>query len=298
MAALACRRAPAAARACRLRALLRAGADVAARDVRGACALHWAVRAGCSAALEELLAWRGGDGGGGEGGGGAAAAHSCVRAAARLACALRAVDCHGRTALHEASAAGRADLVRALLGAGAAAGVGDTLGRTPLMAAVRAGADEAVAALVAAADRPALSARDATGWSVAILAAFLGDLCTLERLAAAGVRMRSEVSNDGRSALHHAATKNHTAVCSWLLSRGVPVDARDASGAAPLADAAFSGHERVVALLLRAGADARARDDFGRSAEDKARPLGRGHEPVVALLQAACREDGALPWAF
>ena len=281
-----------AARLARLRTLLSAGADISRRDALGACALHWAVRAGCGEVLSALLDWRGEGGGDGDGGsdgvGGKSGVRSVrLRAATRLAAALRCGDANGRSALHEASAAGRADLVRALLAAGASAGAGDTLGRTPIMAAVRAGADDAVAALVAAADRPALAARDATGWSVAILAAFLGDVRTLERLAAAGVRIRSEVSNDGRSTLHHAATKNHVRCCLWLLARGVPVDARDASGAAPLADAAFSGNALVVALLLRAGADPRARDDFGRSAEDKSRPLGRGHAPVLALLQAA-----------
>ena len=69
-----------------------------------------------------------------------------------------------------------------------------------------------------------------------------------------------------------------------LVAESAPVTA---DVAAPLADAAFSGNALVVALLLRAGADPRARDDFGRSAEDKSRPLGRGHAPVLALLQAA-----------
>ena len=269
----------------RLAALLAAGADVSRRDARGACAVHWAVRGGSAPALATLLAWRGS-------GGGAAGAKLRSRAAARVAAAVNARDDRDRTPLHEAAASGRADLARALLAAGAVPGAGDKLGSTPVMAAVRAGAVDVLQALVAAGGKQAFAARDLTGWTAATIAAFSNQTRALDVLAAAGARVTADASADGRSAMHHAATKGHVEAVRWLLAHGASVDARDGAGATPLADAAFGGHAAVVDLLLRAGADARARDDFGRTPFSIAASLSKAHAPVLALLRAAGATEG------
>lgn len=270
----------------RVRVMLRAGADVSAVDAHGFNAVHWAVRGGSVSALCALLAHRGEAAGG---------AFSAARALARLHTALAAGDKANNTPLHLAATRGAAGsgALRALLAAGARADAVNVLGTTPLMMALRAadcisGDDGAVTALLAAPHaRATLSARDFTGWTPTALAAFLGSTDALERLAAAGARVVGDVSNDGRSPLHHAATKGHVDAARWLLRRGVPVDARDGAGATPLADAAFAGHAQVVQLLLSSGANVCARDDFGKSAFDKAESLGAGHMPVLMLLRAA-----------
>lgn len=62
------------------------------------------------------------------------------------------------------------------------------------------------------------------------------------------------------SCLHYAAARGATGVLSRMLDYGADVDARNAAGRTPLAEAAKRGRLQAVALLLRRGADVNSYD--------------------------------------
>ncbi|KAA0168659.1 hypothetical protein FNF28_02399 [Cafeteria roenbergensis] len=127
------------------------------------------------------------------------------------------------------------------------------LGRTALHLAVGAGRAEAVQWLarlapeagdVAAGGGSAVDLRDAKGATAFLLAVVNGDLACARVLAAAGASIDTS-DLKGFSALHYAAPhKNHARVFCWLLEAGADPDARTRSGK-PV---------EAVAAALRAGA--------------------------------------------
>ncbi|KAA0178205.1 hypothetical protein FNF27_00059 [Cafeteria roenbergensis] len=126
------------------------------------------------------------------------------------------------------------------------------LGRTALHLAVGAGRAEAVQWLarlapeagdVAAGGGSAVDLRDAKGATAFLLAVVNGDLACARVLAAAGASIDTS-DLKGFSALHYAAHKNHARVFCWLLEAGADPDARTRSGK-PV---------EAVAAALRAGA--------------------------------------------
>ena len=62
-----------------------------------------------------------------------------------------------------------------------------------------------------------------------------------------------------------AAKSGETDRVRELLRAGAPVDARDATDATPLHEAAWFGHTDTARVLLRAGAVADASDKIGRT---------------------------------
>jgi hypothetical protein len=101
-------------------------------------------------------------------------------------------------------------------------------------------------------------------------------------LIAKGVNVNAR-DQSGAAPLHQAALKGYVAFATLLLEHGAEVNARDGDGATPLHNAAVSGHRDLAALLLDHGADIEARDT-----ESGATPLYHaaawGRTPVVELL--------------
>ncbi|XP_007126728.2 ankyrin repeat and SOCS box protein 10 isoform X5 [Physeter macrocephalus] len=158
----------------------------------------------------------------------------------------------GRTALHEACAAGHAACVHVLLVAGADPNVPDQDGKRPLH-----------------------------------LCGAAGSLECAELLLKFGAKVDGRSEEEEETPLHVAARLGHVELADLLLRRGACSSARDAEGWTPLlaacdAQATTTHCLQLCRLLLSAGADADAAD------QDRRRPLHlacrRGHADVVELL--------------
>jgi len=71
--------------------------------------------------------------------------------------------------------------------------------------------------------------------------------------------------DDGRTALHHAATYGHANIALILLDAGADIDAREEDGETPLHYAAWRSEVDVAELLVEFGADLEIRNDWGRT---------------------------------
>lgn len=233
---------------------------------------------------------------------------------------LHAADAAGRTALHVAVAAGRAEMVEALFREGADPRARDAAGRTPIRLAAE-GRSEPVATrlllnipdidLVRAAeqgdaDGVALVVAVHTGCGRSIFplrntelfpeAARRGHAEVVRILLAAGADGKG---HEGFRALHAAATEGHADVVKTLMEAGADlneVDDYNRSGA-PLHQAARGGHLEVIDLLVRAGADV---NGMSRS---RGTPLHEaalfGHAAAVRrLIEAGATVDLAAPWGY
>lgn len=137
-----------------LELLLKAKADVDARDSFG------------STALAQSVAWRQLD---------------TVKRLLAAGADVRSADALGRTALHEAMDGGDPATIRVLLAAGAPLDVRDQEGRTPLMAAVIGNKPEALALLLAAGANSSL--QDAHGQTALDLARTLDQAASIQQLS-------------------------------------------------------------------------------------------------------------------
>ncbi|XP_024610218.1 ankyrin repeat and SOCS box protein 10 [Neophocaena asiaeorientalis asiaeorientalis] len=166
----------------------------------------------------------------------------------------------GRTALHEACAAGHTACAHELLVAGADPNIPDQDGKRPLH-----------------------------------LCGAAGSLECAELLLRFGAKVDGRSEEEEETPLHVAARLGHVELADLLLRRGACSNARDAEGWTPLlaacdarcpspadAEATATHCLQLCGLLLSAGADADAAD------QDRRRPLHlacrRGHADVVELL--------------
>uniref|UniRef100_A0A1D1XLH8 Potassium channel n=1 Tax=Anthurium amnicola TaxID=1678845 RepID=A0A1D1XLH8_9ARAE len=92
-------------------------------------------------------------------------------------------------------------------------------------------------------------------------AAFNGDLYHLKGLVRAGADPK-KTDYDGRSPLHHAASRGYEDVTLFLIREGVELNKPDKFGNTPLLEAIKNGHDRVASLLAKEGASL-SLDDAG-----------------------------------
>eukprot|EP01047_Picozoa_sp_COSAG01_P068108 COSAG01_NODE_9769_length_2349_cov_1.831111_2_plen_571_part_01 len=175
----------------------------------------------------------------------------------------------GLTMLHLASALGRVELVRHLLGRRADPSIQARGGLTALHLAAREG-HVAVSNVLVGASRPLLDAQTSDGATALYVAAQQGHVKVMKALMKAassdnttgrfvGAVHPIECGGSGRSTpLHVAAERNHFDVVSYLLSskkHREAVDRTDADGATALHVAAAHGCDAVVWKLLERGAN-------------------------------------------
>lgn len=86
------------------------------------------------------------------------------------------------------------------------------------------------------------------------LAVQRGDAPTVQRLLQTDANLIHATDNDGRTALHWTAEKDHAEVATVLLNAGADIEARTSWGASPLDWAAVLGSSNVANLLLARGA--------------------------------------------
>jgi uncharacterized protein len=110
----------------------------------------------------------------------------------------------------------------------------------------------------------------------------------LEELLDAEPALAQAFSNDGFTALHHAAYFGQEDAARILLERGAPGDVVSRNAdivVTPLHSAAAGAHPGIVKLLLEHGADPNARQPGGSTPLDAARQNG-DEESAEALLAA------------
>lgn len=226
-----------------LERLLRAGADVNARTLRGSTALHLA--AGDAACAAVLL---------------------------RAGADVQARDASGRTPLHRAVRAGRLDVARLFLEAGVDPNTGDCDGQTPLHVAARNGALNLARLLL---DHGAsVDASGLYGETALHVTSQTGrpELVRLLLDAGAPPSPRDEF---GTTPLHRAVAAGHDRVARLLIRRGADVNAPDVNGTTPLHLAARTGSADLLDALLEHGADPTARNALGRTPLAEARAAGQ-----------------------
>ena len=258
-------------------AMVRAGAEVNARDNRGYTPLHLAARHNTDPVIVSVL----------------------VKAGAEVN--SRASGYHidygwDYTPLHEATANPNPAVAAALVEAGARVNAGGWEG-TPLhLAAVRACGPALISVLTGAGADPNLrSGGGLTPLHHAVAANSGPDVVVALLEAGADVNARAEA---GRTPLHEAAKYAAPDVVAVLLDRGADVNARSEDGATPLHRAASLGQSAaVVEMLVLAGADLQASGKGGRTPLHEA---ARSSEKYQLLLQLGADptetdDDGSTP---
>lgn len=194
------------------------------------------------------------------------------------------------TPLLDASIAGRADMVRALIAAGARADATHYLAHdnTALMVAAMEHHAGVVAALL---ERGAdANARNDAGESALAYAARANDAPMARMLLDHGADVDAR-DDKGNTALMYAAEKDGgegRAMCGLLLSRGANPNASNNFDATALMYAARSGQIDLVTMLLQFGADPTRRCQ-GKTAVMWASEAG--HEDVARALEDEMDED-------
>ena len=161
---------------------------------------------------------------------------------------------------------------------------GDTL----LIQAVREDIPELVDALLKR--RPRLDFRNRSGETAISIAAYLGKLEYVRKLAEAGARL----DFPGWPPLAYAAFNNHPQVVEYLIEKGANINARTETGATPLYLASRYGHTDVVKLLLKHRADPAIPDQHRETALDAAQKAENNEETVKLLHAAGARSGKAL----
>ena len=162
-------------------------------------------------------------------------------------------DTHGRTPLLWCALLGNAEGARALLLAGANSQQVDEHGWTPLRLATMLGHRECAGVLESVPEELRL-AREHPGsllWAAAGPSSKEEALAALAAAQARGDDLAAPLTEDGRTALHHAAVLGRTALCSALLAAGCSPSTRDGDGRTAVAWAAAAGRLHALQLLLR-----------------------------------------------
>ncbi len=239
----------------RVGAWLDGGADLEARDDRGATALLTAVRHDCADVVATLLA---------------------------LGADVDASDAAGWAPLHGAADYGDAALASILIDAGADVDRANEDGLRPLHEAARRGWDDVAAVLLAAGARP--DATDDDGRTPLYVAAAYGQPDLVVVLLGAGADPDAK-TDQGWTPLDRAVDHGHGDVVDVLLTAGARPDGATDGAEPPIIAAAIRDRPDELDLLVAAGADIDATDDRGRTALWRA--ADRGLDGPIAVLLAA-----------
>ncbi|KAI7902177.1 26S proteasome non-ATPase regulatory subunit 10-like protein [Cokeromyces recurvatus] len=87
-------------------------------------------------------------------------------------------------------------------------------------------------------------------------AAYEGKLFIVQQMIEKDDTLVNSFDNDGRNAIHWAASGGHVDIVDYLLNKGAMINSQDKeAGWTPLLIAVSAGHTNVVKLLLDKGAD-------------------------------------------
>lgn len=175
-----------------------------------------------------------------------------------------AADRDGRTPLHHAAVAGRAEEVRTLLGDGAAVTTQDDAQWTPLHSAASAGHVEVCELLLDARADP--NSRNEARCTPLHYALSKGHGAVATKLLASGADP-TILDKSGSSPLHRGCSAGRLdavrAACEVLPARVLNIPDRD--GNTPMHVAALEAREDLCAVLVDAGADVNLANSDGRT---------------------------------
>jgi Notch-like protein len=191
------------------------------------------------------------------------------------------MDKTGETPLHLAARYARADAAKKLLDAKADANAPDNTGRTPLHAAVAADA-QGVFQILLRHRATNLDAKTYDGTTPLILAARLAIEGMVEELIQSDADINASDEN-GKSALHWAASVNNVDAVNTLLASGANRDAQDHKDETPLFLACREGSFQAAKALLDHCANRDITDHMDRLPRDVAQE--RLHHDIVRLLE-------------
>ena len=158
------------------------------------------------------------------------------------------MDKTGESPLHLAARFARADAAKKLLDGGAEANAQDHSGRTPLHAAIATDA-QGVFHILLKNRATNLNARTFDGTTPLILAARLAIEGVVEQLIEAEVDVNC-ADDQGKTALHWAASVNNVEAVNILLAHGANRDAQDSKDETPLFLASREGSYQAARALL------------------------------------------------
>ncbi|MEA5124090.1 quinoprotein dehydrogenase-associated putative ABC transporter substrate-binding protein [Xanthomonas floridensis] len=190
----------------------------------------------------------------------------------------------GEPPLHQAIRNQEPDLVGLLLDAGARLDARDASGWTALMKAAWANDADSVTRLVG--KRAPVDTVSGDGWSALDLAVSYADASVVQALLAAGANVK-RANAKGFTPVMFAVARDDPAILDALLARGADVGHANQAGVTALMLAAAAGREDVAKRLLAAGADPAARNRDGKTAATLAQD--RGDTALASLLNAARR---------
>jgi ankyrin repeat protein len=195
----------------------------------------------------------------------------------------------GNTPLGAAAAAGRADLVKALLEAGAKPNAADGVGSRPLHNAALGGHAEVIRVLAAAG--ASVDLENSAGDSPLCVAAALGHVAAIQALLSHHASL-GFIDRTGLSPLHFACFAGHTDAAAAMLEAGASPSAVDqdndtplhklAQGWRPEADPLYAA---TAQALLKSGADPEAANAVGLT--PLAVAAGRGARALAQDLEGA-----------
>ncbi len=195
-------------------------------------------------------------------------------------------DENGRTLLHMAAEAGKADFLEKVLdskgGKNIDLDVRDYEGRTPLMLAAYAGQTAFVGKMI---EKGApLNSTDNFGRTALYFAVAATEEGAIDKLIEKGANLHILPKTDRRSFLHQAAEKARVSLTKKFVAAKLPVNRKDVNGNTPLHIAIKHGNEPVIEYLLENGADPKIADSVGFTAVDLAEQ--RNHYQITNLVKA------------
>ena len=190
----------------------------------------------------------------------------------------------GEPPLHQAIRNQEPDLVSLLLDAGARLDARDASGWTALMKAAWANDADSVVKLVG--KRAPVDTVSSDGWSALDLAVSYADVGVVQALLKAGANVR-RANPTGFTPVMFAVARDGPAILDAVLARGAEVGHANQAGVTALMLAAAAGREAVAKRLLAAGADPSARNRDGKTAAALAQ--ARGDAALATLLTQAKR---------
>ena len=243
-----------------VRALLKAGANIEAKNNEGDTALITAAMEGKTDVVLGLL---------------------------EAGANKEATNNDGETALMMATMNGQIKVVQVLLNAGADLDATDKNSSTALWWALWFNNGHNIEVVRALLKAGALKANDG-GYEI-IAAVFLGDAGVIRALLEAGAN-KEVIMKDGLNAMMIASRKGNTQIVCALLDAGADREVTNNDGETALMLASKYGHADVVRALLKAGANIEAKDNNGNTALIYA--SGKGHPKVVrALLENGANKE-------
>ncbi len=192
----------------------------------------------------------------------------------------------GEPPLHQAIRNQEPDLVGLLLDAGARLEARDASGWTALMKAAWANDAGSVGRLLA--KRAPVDTVSSDGWSALELAVSYADVGVVQALLDKGANVR-RANPTGFTPVMFAVARDDPAILEAVLARGAEVNHANQAGVTALMLAAAAGREAVAKRLLAAGADPSARNREGKTAADLAQ--ARGDTALARRLAEARRPN-------